>query len=454
LTLGAQHLVNIYQLAKQANNKEPSFTLGFIDSNQRYERIKVLTSGSYGCLYLVIDHVEQVHKVEKFVFDSCAYGEIDILQRLHHPNLLHSHTFFFNKWNQVHIIVPYAPLGDCFKYDFSTYTDEQMVDLFYQCVSAIAHLHQQRICHSDIKPTNILLFQPDLVRICDFGASHFIEQQTEWSGTPSFTSPQGLQTKYKGTNVVFYEKENPYQTDIFSLGMTMIYMLRIQLLFWEPDKIQGSYQRFVNEFESDLDSFFQHKPLFRDLFWHMCHPSQQHRFTNMIQVLGHPVFAKYLPYIPVSNNKNMGSKSFIFDKHPTFVLAKSVTLQLLSKYFVTIRFKHYVLTLLQRFIHLLPSTHTVEPHVNEPISSQQQQQHHNNQEQATNVYTIRLHANVKLYEESVVFINSFRLDDVCQACIEIISVFWNIPKFSSRTYKVSNRLKDYIVHQLEGRIFV
>jgi len=99
----------------------------------------------------------------------------------------------------------------------------QAVRIAFQVCEALEYAHQHNIIHRDIKPANILLQNHvERVRITDFGIAQDVTgrlaARTETSGitagTPAFMSPeQNLGQALDG------------RTDIFSLGMTLYYML-------------------------------------------------------------------------------------------------------------------------------------------------------------------------------------------------------------------------------------
>lgn len=86
-------------------------------------------------------------------------------------------------------------------------------------ISAIVYLHEQRIRHKDLKPSNILL-SCNGIRVSDFGTSSDFSAQTESAsqgrecGTPKYFAPE----------VAHYEP-NGRSADIFSLGCIFLKMI-------------------------------------------------------------------------------------------------------------------------------------------------------------------------------------------------------------------------------------
>ena len=67
-----------------------------------------------------------------------------------------------------------------------------------QILSGIEYLHDNRVCHRDIKLENILLAEKkktSLVKITDFGLSKLLDDNTmmvSYVGTPSYIAPEVL----------------------------------------------------------------------------------------------------------------------------------------------------------------------------------------------------------------------------------------------------------------------
>src|SRR3954469_4872200 len=99
-----------------------------------------------------------------------------------------------------------------------------------RALSAAAKLH---LVHRDIKPANLMLVREDddfLVKVIDFGLAKSVQHEEEddlatvsmggFVGTAHFASPEQLE-----------EKEIDVRSDIYSLGVTLWYMLAGQVPF-------------------------------------------------------------------------------------------------------------------------------------------------------------------------------------------------------------------------------
>lgn len=97
---------------------------------------------------------------------------------------------------------------------------------------ALKYMKDEKIIHRDIKPKNILIHKGN-IKISDFGVAkiinehNFDKETVTFSGTVQFMSPQILrQDKYT------------FQTDIWSLGIT-IYFMVFKKLPWTATKVLG-----------------------------------------------------------------------------------------------------------------------------------------------------------------------------------------------------------------------
>jgi serine/threonine protein kinase len=126
--------------------------------------------------------------------------EIEIQSRLIHHNILRLYGYFQSKI-QVHIILEYAPAGNCYslqqKQSHKRFNENQAIFFMRQVAEAVAYCHQRHVIHRDIKPENILLSGegPSYnVKLADFGwAIHDprkVIRRNTFCGTPDYLAPE------------------------------------------------------------------------------------------------------------------------------------------------------------------------------------------------------------------------------------------------------------------------
>ena len=151
--------------------------------------------------------------------------ETSRLATLNHPNIvkLLEHGSFEGVFFLVTEFIKGRSLGSIIK--DSPLIEESAVDLALQVAETLKYINQFGIVHRDIKPDNILISTKGEVKLVDFGLSREEHQQTvsikgEMSGTPQYLAPEYIDGKL--LNI---------QTDIYSLGITLFYMVSGTLPF-------------------------------------------------------------------------------------------------------------------------------------------------------------------------------------------------------------------------------
>eukprot|EP00050_Salpingoeca_kvevrii_P022017 m.119933 g.119933 ORF g.119933 m.119933 type:complete len:745 (-) comp9567_c0_seq1:25-2259(-) len=167
-------------------------------------RITILGKGAFGRVYLVKDRSSGQRMAAKVIPSICSddsiekvLREIDVLKRLHHPNVIQMIDFTRDEKGIV-IYMDYADHGDLEQLiSRAAYREEilpecQVFELLAQLLAAVHHLHQQHIIHRDIKPSNILLTSSGLLKLGDFGFARIINGGIKASrkGTPLYMAPE------------------------------------------------------------------------------------------------------------------------------------------------------------------------------------------------------------------------------------------------------------------------
>ncbi|QIN54592.1 protein kinase [Cedratvirus kamchatka] len=114
-------------------------------------------------------------------------------------------------------------------------SEEERLEIFNSLLCAVSYLHQNDICHGDIKATNCLMVNGKL-KLADFGSATLRDGKSKLS-TPLISSPQIIKGK----------AQNRVKSDIWALGVTFFYILTGQHLF-----SSGSNHEFKRSFDAFL----------------------------------------------------------------------------------------------------------------------------------------------------------------------------------------------------------
>ena len=114
-------------------------------------------------------------------------------------------------------------------------TAVEAVDVLLQLIAGLEAAQQAGVLHRDIKPSNCFLDADGIVKIGDFGLSITTAVRTESNltgatslfGTPAFSSPEQLRGE-----------ELTVRSDIYSVGVTMYYLLTGRMPFEAPNIVQ------------------------------------------------------------------------------------------------------------------------------------------------------------------------------------------------------------------------
>ncbi|WP_341528191.1 serine/threonine-protein kinase [Nostoc sp. UHCC 0302] len=114
---------------------------------------------------------------------------------------------------------------------------DQFLPIAIQLADTLYQLHQQRVIHKDIKPTNILI-HPDTnhIKLIDFSISTLLPREIQQiqslntlEGTLAYLSPEQTGRMNRGID---------YRSDFYSLGVSFFELLTGQLPFESQDPIE------------------------------------------------------------------------------------------------------------------------------------------------------------------------------------------------------------------------
>ncbi|GLE01371.1 hypothetical protein PINS_up010201 [Pythium insidiosum] len=165
--------------------------------------------------------------------------EVQILQRLHHPNVLEFIGAADNrKTRQILILSEHSHHGDLdqllrnIRKGVAPHLGwTKMVQIALDVARGIAFLHAQRFIHRDIKSSNILLDEQFCAKLCDFG---FATETSAWDETSDGATDANTSSKrrksYCGTDAfmapeMFLDEDYNENVDVFSFGVVLMELI-------------------------------------------------------------------------------------------------------------------------------------------------------------------------------------------------------------------------------------
>ena len=219
-----------------------------------YKIIKKIGQGSFGQIFMVKDNINRKYALKKIIGSS----EKEIKSLKQEYQILYDIQSNFNeqlkKINVVNIYglaskqldpttyVMYV-LMELSNTDWEKeiltrhkqklfYSEDELFIIMYDLIDTLAKLQKENISHRDIKPQNVLVFSDNNnmnhYKLADFGEAKELlsgnkptEKQT-LRGTELYMSPllfYGLRSR----KIKRYIKHNPYKSDVFSLGLCILF---------------------------------------------------------------------------------------------------------------------------------------------------------------------------------------------------------------------------------------
>lgn len=148
-------------------------------------------------------------------------SEAQMISRLHHPNIV-SILDVFEENGSAYYVMEYVEggsLGDRMRE--GAMSEAEALKYIRPVADALNYIHKQKICHYDIKPSNIMVWKDiDQPVLIDFGVSkHYDEEDNATT-----TTPVGLSEGYAPLEQYNAQEMTSFspQTDIYSLGATLL----------------------------------------------------------------------------------------------------------------------------------------------------------------------------------------------------------------------------------------
>ncbi|MDH5621689.1 MAG: serine/threonine-protein kinase, partial [Gammaproteobacteria bacterium] len=166
--------------------------------------------------------------------------EVQVATKLRHPNILAVlNASYIDKRFVIAMELGEESLADRIERRMSS---ERALDLAGQALAAMAHAHENKIIHCDIKPENFILFANNQLKLGDFGFAKFNLRtlKASGSGTVDYIAPEQAMGRPK------------FQSDVFSLGLVIYQLLSGKLPEWPFEWPPAGMERLSKRVNADV----------------------------------------------------------------------------------------------------------------------------------------------------------------------------------------------------------
>ena len=192
----------------------------------KYRIRKRIASGPLADVYIASDTIQRakvalkIPKTDDHVSHDDFLREVQIATRLNHPNILPiKDASFIDDYFVIAMELGRESLGDRIERRISTAHALELAD---QGLAALAHAHERKIIHCDIKPENFILFPDNCLKLADFGFAKISLRtlKASGSGTIDYIAPEQAMGRPK------------FQSDVFSMGLVLYRLFSGKLPEW------------------------------------------------------------------------------------------------------------------------------------------------------------------------------------------------------------------------------
>lgn len=192
----------------------------------KYRILNRIADGPLADVYRAQDTIQNIKVALKIPKSGDDTGheeflhEVRMATKLRHPNILNVlNASYIDDHFVIAMELGKESLADRIERRIST---ARALDLADQALAAMAHAHEHKVIHCDIKPENYILFPDNQLKLADFGFAklNFRTLKASGSGTIDYIAPEQAMGRPK------------FQSDVFSLGLLVYRLLSGKLPDW------------------------------------------------------------------------------------------------------------------------------------------------------------------------------------------------------------------------------
>lgn len=238
---------------------------------KNYKIIKEIGSGSFGITYLVIDErlnkyfvlkefaCEMLEEEDNKKFFKKFINEIQFLFDLHHENIVNIYDYIIDENKNIGCyIMEFIEGKNIFEY--LKENKKEVTNIFIQTLKVFKYLENKKICHRDIRISNILVTNDGILKLIDFGFVKSINNSTSiHSATQLITYPYDRPKELRNKKQKYDNK-----TEIYFIGqlfLDIINQLEIKkfkynriikkMIEYEYSNRYSSFSEILNEIDKN-----------------------------------------------------------------------------------------------------------------------------------------------------------------------------------------------------------
>ncbi|KAK5850860.1 hypothetical protein PBY51_001699 [Eleginops maclovinus] len=219
------------------------------DPEKLFSDLREIGHGSFGAVYFARDiRTNEVVAIKKMSYNGKQSNEkwqdiikeVKFLQRIRHPNSIEYKGCYLRE-HTAWLVMEYClgSASDLLEVHKKPLQEVEIAAITHGALQGLAYLHSHNMIHRDVKAGNILLTEPGLVKLADFGSASIASPANSFVGTPYWMAPE----------VILAMDEGQYdgKVDIWSLGITCIELAERKPPLFNMNAMSALYHIAQNE---------------------------------------------------------------------------------------------------------------------------------------------------------------------------------------------------------------
>lgn len=272
-----------------------------------YTQHRLIAEGGHSRIYSAYDYTNgrwyAVKKIGAHVATECVRREVKTLSLCCHQNVI---SLLHAKVEQDEPELVFSLAQTTLKQvEWKNETSKTRRKYVRSLLEAVAHCHEKKVIHNDIKPANVLI-QNGEIKLADFGLA------IQMTGDATPISEEVVTINYRAPELLLGQKFVTTASDVWSIGCTLAQVVTGDCLF--PGESEGTvlnrafalvgtpdettwpgFEKLVEDSRLNVRTYlpsgrvFGNDPLLNDLILSMLQPCPASR-TTLASALKHPFF--------------------------------------------------------------------------------------------------------------------------------------------------------------------